>query len=99
LSKQLNVMQTTHLQQPGSHLQFRWAAHQTRHVGVTRKSNAEYYSRIFVFFSDVYFSKYLYFSLYIFSLYINITDNCTVLIFNCNVYYTKKQVICNNCTA
>jgi len=42
LSKHLNVMQTTHLQQPdhifSEHL--KRAAHHTRHVDVTRKSNA-----------------------------------------------------------
>jgi len=39
LSKQLNVMQTTSNRQ--LHPQFKRAVHQTQHVGVIRKSNAE----------------------------------------------------------
>jgi len=41
LNKQLNVMQTTHHQQPDHILNFKQAAHYTQYVGVTRKSNAE----------------------------------------------------------
>jgi len=40
LSRQLNVMQTTHHQQPDHILSFKQAAHHI-HVGVMRKSNAE----------------------------------------------------------
>jgi len=42
LGKQLNVMQTTHHQQPDHILSFKRVAHHTQHVGVTRNSNAKY---------------------------------------------------------
>jgi len=42
-------MQTTHLQQPDHILKFKRAAHQTQHVGVKRKSNAECEGYVMVF--------------------------------------------------
>jgi len=50
LSKQLNVMQTTHLQQPDHSLKFKRAERQTQHVGVRLKSNAECEVYIMVLF-------------------------------------------------
>jgi len=41
LNKQLNVVQTTHPQQPDHTFSFKQAAHNTQNVGVTRKSNVE----------------------------------------------------------
>jgi len=44
LSKQLNVMQTTHLQQPDHILKFKRAAHQTQHVGLGESQTLNTYA-------------------------------------------------------
>jgi len=49
LIKQLNVMQTTHHQQPPDHiLSFKQPAHHIQHVDITRKSNAAFECEVYV---------------------------------------------------
>jgi len=55
-------MQTTHLQQLGHILKFKRAAHQTQHVSVRRKSNAECKVYVTVLFKNynTYICIYIY---------------------------------------